>query len=607
VKNHIPKEIQNLITAFARGRAHLWNWFYGVKYKIALWKFRHNTIVITFLIALLLGVNAYFYPVLLEKLQPFFSDNQTRLENLQSLFRTLGTALIGATAIAFTLIMFAMQVNVERMPHGLFRKFSRDKQLLGAFGATFSFAILIACASLIPNSSWVTIAILGTVWGTVLIFVLFLFSYLRALLLINPTKQLNLVVEDALNEMRIWVKRAKRARPLFETSGDQGDERRSTHDLPLTSYLQLHPFWTDISKRAIQHAITFARNYAEKGDHEVSRTALSAIVVINKAYVEAKGKTFFESNPIFENSYSTDGFINNTLEHLRQNVRIGVTRGDEQQIEQTFQAMENLVQIYADIDYSNKHGSKEHANLATGYLSDAVIGVAPHNMADVLMEGVRLMGQSAMLIIGKSDPNDIVPLSEKIGLVACLGAAKEDYRPVTKIAVEQIALLTLSLLQLKDRDISFAAGKLKKNMLMITNLFLSIPEPPHSNIHSTFLGPYYSSTSSEALGDRLRRLVNNLLEADASDETAKTIIRNITIWAEEIIKTEKELLLLAIEKRSHFTFDIIHWLTHISKLLLALSNAPACGEHAKEELQKHALWLIPLCPGYRKIKRPLPS
>jgi hypothetical protein len=28
----------------------------------------------------------------------------------------------------------------------------------------------------------------------------------------------------------------------------------------------------------------------------------------------------------------SDGFINDTLEHLRQNVRIGVTRGDERQI-----------------------------------------------------------------------------------------------------------------------------------------------------------------------------------------------------------------------------------------------------------------------------------
>ena len=35
---------------------------------------------------------------------------------------------------------------------------------------------------------------------------------------------------------------------------------------------------------------------------------------------------------------------------------------------------------------------------------------------------------------------------------------------------------------------------------------------------------------------------------------------NIEEWADGMYKTEKELLLQAVVRRSHFTFDIIHWI-----------------------------------------------
>ena len=92
----------------------------------------------------------------------------------------------------------------------------------------------------------------------------------------------------------------------------------------------------------------------------------------------------------------TDAFINDTLEHLRQLAQFATTRGDEEQIKQIFAAMASLVQVYARIDYANQYiATKHHAQLAASYLMGAVEAVLPHNMADVLMEGVRKMGQSA--------------------------------------------------------------------------------------------------------------------------------------------------------------------------------------------------------------------
>jgi hypothetical protein len=63
---------------------------------------------------------------------------------LRNLFASIGGALGGATAIGFSVVMIAVQLNFARMPHGLFRKLSLDFRLLGAFAATFVLAIAVA-------------------------------------------------------------------------------------------------------------------------------------------------------------------------------------------------------------------------------------------------------------------------------------------------------------------------------------------------------------------------------------------------------------------------------------------------------------------------------
>lgn len=548
------------------------------------------------ILLVLLGSSAYLALTLQPALESYFATD-TRLETLRMLLLTLGGALIGASVIAFSLVMFAMQVNVERLPHGLFHRFSSDWRLLAEFGCTFVLAIVILAASLFPNASWLAVAIIGSFWGTFLILLLFLFAYRRALLLVNPLQQLRLVYEDANSQLRTWGRRADRVRPILENSlhDDQPPETslaRSTHDAARIAFFQLNPHWTTGPLRAIAHAVSFFRRYAEQGDHEVSRAALTVLVRINAAYVSAKGKTFFTQHLMLENPFTTDGFINNTLEYLRQGIRIGISRKDEQQIEQTFRAMWELVQVYLRIDYSTEPASKYHAILAAGYLSEAVQTTTPHGMPDVLMEGTRLLGSSARLFLNYAEPSDITPLTEKIALFACTGAVKEDHRPVTIVGMEQLVSLTFDLIRTTSRGIGYAAREIRKNIAMIAKLILTLPDTPFSSVHSACLAPYYSATSAQSLSWRLTQLVNAVCEAPGDDTDAKTIIGNLEKWADGLYNAEKELLLAAIEKRSHLTFDVIHWITHVTKLLLAVSNAPACGNHAREELRRHALWLI---------------
>lgn len=574
--------------------AQLWQWMYKAQYRVSSWQPKHmKSIVIVILLAGVgcsFGVSTHFQAIL----NPYFSGQaQGNLSNLRSVFLNIGSAMIGASAIAFSLVVFAMQVNVERMPHGLFRRFSTDTRIISSFAGTFAIAIAIACSSLIPDASWAAIAVIGAAWGVILVFLLFLNAYRRALVLINPLQQLNLIVIEANRSLQLWVKRTKRITPLLKLEEPpEYASRRFTHDMARITYLGLHPHWTVQAQQAISHAMSYAQRFAEQGDHEVSFAALKSVVAINQSYVKAKGKTFFAPVLMCDNPMVNDGFINNTLELLRQHLRTGVTRGDEQQIEQTLQTLAMLTAVYIEIDYAYDHAYKTHAQLAVGYLSDGVKSIVAHDMPDVLMEGVRLMGNSAHLFLSSGEPNSMVATAENIAVLACVGCANEKFRPVTLTAIEQLAKLTFNLIRSNSHDIHYAIEQLRQNIAMVAKLFLKVPDTPLQSIHSTFLSPYFSGTTTQAFLAWQRELVNALSDAKEGDGAANKIVRNIACWSNQLYLSLKELLLLAIEKRSGFTFDVIHWIASMTEILLALSNADVCDDHSRDELRKDALWLI---------------
>lgn len=584
----------NTKESFLLWHAKVWQRIYSLKNMFFEVKSNYGGMLGMIFLATLLIISIIFTPALQCYLSPLFSE-QARLESIKALFLTLGGAFIGATAIAFSLIMFAMQVNVERMPHGLFRKFSSDIKLLGAFVATFSLAAIIAGLSLIPDNSWIGGATAVTAWCSFLIILLFVLAYRRALTLISPTMQLRLVVIDTQNNFKMWDKAIKRTTPIFRANAKtetEDDNIRSKYDMDRVTYFQLPPNWTASAEKAIFYCITFSRRYAEQGDHEVSRVALNALVAINALYITTKGKTFFSNNYLFDNPLSSDRFLTNTLENFRQNVQMGISRKDEHFIEQNLQSLLQIIQLYLSIEYGDDHATRSHARLALGYLTSAVESVIPHDMADVLIEGVSLLGNAARLIVAHDRPEYTASISDKIALIACTGAVNKNYQPVSQVAVKQLATLTFELLRCQSREVRYAVKEVRNHVRLIAEVYLKIPDTPLTRVHSASLSPYYSGTSNDTLMARLTELANALLNAEANDEAAQRVIKHIDEWADGLYQTEKELLLIAIEKRSPLTFDLVHWIVHITKLFLAISCSDVCSDHHRDNLRKSAIWLI---------------
>lgn len=574
--------------------ARLWQRLYALQFRLLSFIRNHGVKLLLLGLALVMLGSLFLLP----NLQHFMASQlatETSLSGFQTLLVTLGGSLVGAAAIAFSLIMFAMQVNVERMPHGLFRRFSSDIKLMSAFGMTFLVAVTIMVLSLVSSIVWIGLVALMSGWGTMIIVLLFLYAYRRALSLISPTKQLGFVLADTRKDLKIWEKRIKRAEPLLSAPVDGEQEEggaRPDHDSGRIAFFRLYPSWDRAVKQGLSYSTAFARRYAEQGDHEVAAVALMTIIQINAAYIDAKGKTFFSYSYLLDTGLSTDGIINESLEQLRQNVRIGISRGDEQQIEQSFAAMAQLCAVYVKIDYVNEFSNKTHANLAAGYLSEALKSVVPHNMPDVLMEGLRLLGECALLILKHDGPTQVVSISEAIASIAVTGAVNEKLRPVSQRSVLQLANLTFELLKSEKREISFTLKQVRKDIDSIATLFLSVPDLLSTNIHSSTLGPYYSTSTFEGFGTNLRLLITAVSNADENDKNAQRLIRNLNHWADGLYQTQKELFLLAIGKRSNFVFDLVLWVVAVTKQLLAVASARACEDRQAESLRKHALWLV---------------
>src|SRR6202011_1423240 len=105
--------------------------------------------------------------------------------------------------------------------------------------------------------SWAALSLIASIWGTLLILILFFYGYRRALELINPAVQLRLIVGGAQKELHQWGRRAERLAPLLNSPvGHEDDDPRSSHSLPRLAFFRANPQWTSTARRAVAHSIS---------------------------------------------------------------------------------------------------------------------------------------------------------------------------------------------------------------------------------------------------------------------------------------------------------------------------------------------------------------
>ncbi|MFG5890114.1 hypothetical protein [Escherichia coli] len=559
------------------------------------WKNAHKRILIAGVIICLLLSSFLFLMPYKQSFELYFS-NDNILSALRSLLGGIGAALIGATAIVFSLIVFSMQTNIERMPHGLFRKFGSDLLLLGSFLGSFVIATLVASMSLIQNNKLSIYAIFLSVWGVIAVLILFLYAYQRALKLINPITQLTLMYNAVRRDLVKWDRLATRAQDIIVNHDDDKSKIENPNekllDVKRFIFLKNNHGWEKTAVQAINYCISYAKRYAELGDYDVSDYSFDRIMYINATYCSVKRGTYIEDNPLLNIFDNSDAFINLSLEHLRQTMQTALARGDEKLAASTLRGMSGLYGVYLSIEYAGRSRSKHHAMLAAGYISSAVESVIPHNMADVMMEGIKLMGRNSVNALSYANASDIVGTIQKISIFSAVSLKNTVLQPVTLTAFSQFSDINIQLIIKGGINSGFTMDILQKSISEAAIVFLHTEDTPINSRHSYILSPYYSVANDAGFISRIKEIVNYLVDNKIEAKSSRVIIKNVEKWAEKLYQSQKEVLLVAANKRSSFIYDLIPWNVMVCEVLLAISESQLCDEYHSEKLKRHSVWLI---------------
>lgn len=156
-----------------------------------------------------------------ESLQAHLSSKEG-YQALTSVLVGLGSAMVGATAIVFTIVLFATQTNVARMPTELFRMFSSDRRLLGSL---LWHADRLHCHCnddhrCHPDTA--TWYLFGSIWTIALILLTFVLAYQRALNLVNPTVQSQFAASKANRQPEAMEVLADSLTPSANRQGADG-------------------------------------------------------------------------------------------------------------------------------------------------------------------------------------------------------------------------------------------------------------------------------------------------------------------------------------------------------------------------------------------------
>lgn len=528
--------------------------------------------------------------------QPYLRDEKF-VDTLRATALQLGSSLLGATAIVASLVLFAMQVNVERLPHGLFRRLSADKRLLASFGVSFVASILVACLPLITPIEWTEWAISAAILLTLVVLRLFLAAYRRSLKLINPVEQLRIVIGDATDALNTWSDQAGwsiAALPLRAPDRPPNPVIDSTLDTRRAAFLLQNNWGADVVRRGLDHCMAVNGRTASQGDYQVADAALTALVKINAAYIRAKGRTFFAENGFIQQPLATDPVINHSLEQLKRQFRFAVGRRDEVHVNMLLKVYGDLAILYAQIDYGRPEADPWHAELAIGYLENDIRSTIPQNLPDCLMEGVRVLGRCAIVLLNQGAATEIVSIVNELGRIGAAMVLREDHRPVAVTATEQFAEVTYHMINTGVWNPGYAFEEIATSVKMVATVALDQPNNGFKSVPSYVLGPYFSYQAT-SLRSRLKQLTNALLNCPADDEKAKKCVTNLHEWAKRTQPIAKDILILAVEKRSKFTFDILHWVGDIVEVLLVAASAPVSNEYFGSALRKLAKrWTLTL-------------
>ncbi len=587
IKQFLEKIKRSLLKKIAIIRIKLWR----INRRLGEWFFGMGVFTYVILSSVIMATGVNFS----SDIQQFIEKQYIKPDSIEryfNIFSTLGGALAGASLLMFSLILFAIQVNVEKLPHKIFKHVGFDHKLIYAFLISFVLATIVIILSALPDNKFMALIGIFGLYATSMIIICFIWSYKRMLYLISPTDQLDAIISDAHKYGKKWQKYAENFM-LLANHFKPSNKTPNGIDPIRQKFLVHNEYWSDELQNTVDNVAAIAKRLAESNDHQISLKALLSIYEINEAYIKVKGKTFYNSYPLSENNLVTDAFITHSLESLRQISRQAINNGDENLLKNCFETFKSLAIAYINIDYGDEYSCKKHhAALASDYLIATMMKVIPHNMPDILMDGIGYLEEIAIDALEKNAIQNMANIIGNIAEIYSTSAMKIEYSNLIETGITSISKFQMHRIFHDDGDKRCDFNSLNSNIKLLTQKALSIEELAFVKTHRYQLAPYYSENNSESFINFLSRITNEILLGEYENDEALNIVKNIESWAVDIDKDSREILLLSIENKSSLVFDILYLIKTVVECLLDLTNAKNLDIDTQKNLESMALSLV---------------
>jgi len=504
---------------------------------------------IPFIIMIFILFITYYF----KKELTIFLSTDTTYKALTSLTLSLGIGFIGVIAMIFALIIFSLQVNIERLPYDLFYNLSNDKKLITYFGITFFLAIFIAGSSLIEQSHAIFIFIILLSSLFIILYLLY-HTFFYALKLINPDEQLNNLIYKVELDLNWWEKRFKYAKPLLNNTLSN-----NSIEFDRKRFIELNPNYFNSVENTLNNLDFMIKKNIDFKDYFILDKTLISLVEINKLYIKAKGKTFLEYVPYSNNDSWNDKIINKTLKILRISFSKALNNNDEIVLIYIQRCYIELTKLYLTIPYS-----KIQAEVSSQHLIEDIEKILFLKNPDLLMNSIQNMEVLIIYYIEQNILIDTNKIIKTLGLLGNIATHDPINFPIVQTAMNSLTKITYELIQ-SQNDIGLILEEINKQVNAITSKILQ------QSLEFTSLGNYFGDDNNSLI-HFFMNMANKLLQKENISTEKKYVLKNILIYAEKSYSLHKNLYLKSLENESLNNFNFLSFILKLSELLLFLSK-----------------------------------
>lgn len=469
---------------------------------------------------------------------------------LSSIFLNVGCTYIGVTVISFSFMTFVTQINIERMPYGLFYYFSKDSTLLAYFISIFVLSLAFTSLNLFKLHDGVGyLILLGLIISFFIVFFL-VKSYGRIFQLINPIEQLKFLLKMVLLDLSEWNREADSHSIKSEKDSFGINQKR-------LDFLNQNSHWLDKPYKALHFCNVYIRRYFTLGEKEICGQALGLIIVINQEYINVKGNTFYNHDNFINHNKEIDPFINETLEQMKRDIQFSISNKDEELAKVIIRTTSKLVDVYLKINYPNNRQSKNHASLASTYCDIFSVQFLNNGMWSALSESIDLLGSNASMLMPYDEAFILAIRDIENMAYRCLKLKKDSY---FEKCILQLAELVLTSIKTNLNNNEHVLKVLQKSLFTLSMTCLS----PTQNILLNPLENYYSVDPTKflaQLGGTIHEL--NLVAKDQPD--LNRIRQNILNWICNVYELDINLIGKSIELESEFLYIVFCWISSTIK------------------------------------------